>query len=147
MRHPYISIIVTVIISVLPSLFNLEIRTALKKGGRSLRRLALSVAQNRLGVLDSVHGNAYEFILWLCLELRQPLYESSILAFLVFMIWLWGNNLWTIPASIMLGGWIGTLLRIYRVIGCLRTYQISRSKLQRQIASLEATNTVATSQA
>ena len=140
MSYPYLSIVLTIAVSVLPSLFALEIRAALKKSGRSL---ASMIAADRLAVLDSVHGNAYEFMLWLCWELRQPLYESAILILLVFMIRLRGSVLWTIPASIMLGGWIGTLVRIFGMIGRLRAYESSRIKLERQIEKLKVRSTAA----
>ena len=143
MTYPYLSIVLTIAVSVLPSLFALEIRAALKRGGRSFGRFAFTIAEDRLAVLNSVRGNAYEFILWLCWELRQPLYETAILILLVFMIRLRGSVLWTIPASIMLGGWIGTLVRIFGMIGRLRAYESSRIKLERQIEKLKVRSTAA----
>ena len=146
MNYLFLSIVLTVIISVLPSLFALHIRTALKEGGK-ISRVALAVAENRLAVLNLIHRNVYEFMLWLCLELRQPFYETAILIFLVFMIRLRGSVLWTIPASILLGGWIGTSCRLFGMIRSLKEYERSKSKLEEQIVKLKGRATASASYA
>jgi hypothetical protein len=147
MKHPYIwSVWVPIIISTLLTLFGPDIRlafsTAARSGGHWYRRNSLLRTENLLALIDWLHGNSYNILLWLFAELRIPVAAVLVVvnAF-VFSphypnVWpQWGYSV----ASLGAGAWFGAYIRIFRIVELLERYAQSKEYLAKRIAELKNT--------
>jgi hypothetical protein len=87
-------------------------------------------AENRLGLIIWLHGNAYNFLLWLFSELRLPIAALLTVAnAAVFSphypkLWpQWGYSV----ASLAAGVWFGAYIRIFRIVEVLERYAQSKN--------------------
>ena len=146
-RHPYIwGVWVPILISTLLTLFGPDIRLALStaatKGGHRYRRNSLLRAENRLGLINWLHGNAYNFLLWLFAELRLPVaallvvVNAAVFGPYYPKLWpQWGY----LVASLGAGVWFGAFIRIFRIVEVLEHYAQSKADLEKRIAGLKNT--------
>jgi len=80
-NHPYIwGVLVPMVVSAVVSIFAKEIRAILGaiavSGGRSLNQRFIGLLEDRLKLIQKIHGNSYNLLLWLCLEIRPAVIES-----------------------------------------------------------------------
>ena len=145
MRHPYIwTILVPLLVSGLISLFATEIRAVLgvltKLGFRGVNNRLIALQENKLQLIIAVHGNAYNLLVWLLLELRPVIAETILLGLAAILTKISRPNweLWRLLLSLIPGFWVGTLMRINEILKYLRDYEKAHADLNRSIAVFKA---------
>lgn len=107
-----------------------------EEGRQSVSSGFSAASRISLRLINWLHGNAYNFLLWLCIELRLPLFATVALAIaLVFNAkYLW----WMHPlAGVVVGTWFGEVIRTLRVVEMLEHYDRSKADLEKRIAELK----------
>jgi hypothetical protein len=143
MKHPYLWTLIPAVVTALISVFASDIRSALskaaRKGGDRYHHRSLLVLENRLGLINWIHGNAYNFLLWLFTELRWSVFLTIGCAYswLLYPSSRDGINLRMAVAATM-GLWIGTAVRISRIVELLEHYARSKAYLENRIVELKS---------
>ena len=144
-NHPYIwGVVVPIVVSALVSLFSKEIRAvlgwAVKSSGSGLNQRFIALQEDRLKLIQVVHGNAYNLLLWLCLEIRPAVVATVALILIALWVKILRPQWWlrTVPLCLIPGIWYGTLSRINRVLKYLQHPERAKAELTASIAVLKA---------
>jgi hypothetical protein len=93
--------------------------------------------ENRLGLINWINGNAYNFLLWLFGELRFPVFFSLTL-FNAFAVRARYPLFAIINIVLVYGSWFGSCIRIFNIVEVLSHYAQSKADLEKIIAELKA---------
>lgn len=137
-QHLYFwTVIVPLLVSVLVSLFAQELRrwfrSLLRGGGRSLNRGVVSDFENKLAVINWVHGNAYNLLLWLLLEARILIFNTVGFFVLGILLQSYFGYAKVIASTCIVGAWVGRTIRVSELLGNLQNYDKAKAELEGKI--------------
>ena len=131
--------------SCLVSIFSHELRLLFQKGGRGIGAMMLKSDQDVLKQLHTLHDDAYNLVLWVCLQFRAAMLETLVIAVITFILWSERGTPGVIPVlnivfGLVVGAWISVWLRVFNTLTRLEDYDKSIARIQKRIDAFEDTN-------